>query len=545
VGRFSLLLCWSCFAFGLGSNPASAAKLTASVDASPIGVEETTVVRLFLDLEPDEEASVFEGVFDLNQTNLAVVIDETTLATGPTWESALCSVHFQSSKMLCSMTSENLGGRRLLVEFIVATLDLGTLRIRVSDSAPLLLQKDIEGPPFLEDVPLDNLPGEILASIPVAPALGDPGLLDLGAEFSALDASSDASVIVGGELRAILWENGVSLDLGVLPDVEGVLCGFSGMPSCEATAQGVSDTGVVVGESDSADDKREAFRWQAGTIEGLGFLEPEHNRSSARSISSSGSVIVGMSVREEPDPGDSSGDTMLRLGEPVVWAAGAITGLGVFGDATFGDARSVSADGSIIVGENCDGTSCEAFRWESDSFQGLGLLPGGTSSTADAISADGHLIVGSGTNGSGQSEAILWNDGGTRALGFLAEDHDESRALAASNGFVIVGESGTAELGMTAFLWTPAAGLRTVSEVLTDLDVDAAGWEFERGTSISPDGSIVVGEGRNPDGEGAVWIAFLPEPSMLVCWPVLACGLGFLVALRSQVSSSEILLSEG
>lgn len=82
---------------------------------------------------------------------------------------------------------------------------------------------------------------------------------------------------------------------------------------------------------------------------------------------------------------------------------------GLGGNKSF--ARGISANGSIVVGENVFTSEYEAFRWTaSGSMEGLGDLPGGSFySYATAISADGTTIVGSSSSAVG-GEAFIWDE---------------------------------------------------------------------------------------------------------------------------------------
>jgi len=154
-----------------------------------------------------------------------------------------------------------------------------------------------------------------------------------------------------------------------------------------------ADGSIVVGVNEN-----EAFRWtqQTGMVS-LGYLGL---RSAANAVLADGSVVVG-----------NHGGRAFR------WTQGT-GGIGL-GDVEYiggGDAKGVSADGSIIVGVGSDWGM--AFHWTQktgmvslkETLIGAGLdVSGWTLSSANAISADGFTIVGNGTNPSGQSEAWVAN----------------------------------------------------------------------------------------------------------------------------------------
>jgi probable HAF family extracellular repeat protein len=141
-------------------------------------------------------------------------------------------------------------------------------------------------------------------------------------------------------------------------------------------------------------------------FQGLGDLPGGDFHSSARSISANGSVVVGRST-------SASGNEAFR------WtSSGGMVGLGDLPGGYFAScAYSVSADGSVIVGEGQATERTEAFGWENDVMTGLGDLPnGGFYSEAWSVSADGSVVVGESVSTSGD-EAFRWEGGGMIGLG--------------------------------------------------------------------------------------------------------------------------------
>jgi uncharacterized membrane protein len=89
-------------------------------------------------------------------------------------------------------------------------------------------------------------------------------------------------------------------------------------------------------------------------------------------------------------------------------------------------------------------------------------------------------------------------------------------AVAASwDGSVIVGSELT-DLGEErAFVWTEAGGARDLKLVLEEigLELEVTGWTLVSALDVSQDGTRIVGNGLNPDGEFEGWLAVIPEPS--------------------------------
>lgn len=287
-----------------------------------------------------------------------------------------------------------------------------------------------------------------------------------GAPFNssmAFDASEDGSVIVGQSnseegFRAFRWEDGVMEDLGVLPDDSG------------SGAYGVSDDGNVAVGFSNGGQGLEAVRWEAGDVEGLGRLEGGVN-SSARAVSADGSVVVGQSDREG-----------FNVEEAFRWEDGTMEGLGYLAETAFTSwAYDVTVDGSIVVGMSQsdypdeDEGGDEAFLWEAeaDSMIGLGDLPGGfLSSWAQGVSGDGSVVVG-------QSST----------------EDDEGNPLT------------------EAFIWTQEEGMRSLKDVLEeDYGLDLTAWALQEAIAVSNDGTVIVGNGTNPDGDSEGWRAELPSP---------------------------------
>jgi uncharacterized membrane protein len=134
-------------------------------------------------------------------------------------------------------------------------------------------------------------------------------------------------------------------------------------------------------------------------------------------------------------------------------------------------ARAVSSDGSVVVGETGSWGSSEAFRWsQSQGIQLLGVLDGYSSSEAAAVSGDGALVVG-------------YSSG-------LKNDKFTSRA----------------------FIWDSVRGMREIQSILkSQYDLDLPGWTLDEATAISSDGTAIVGEGTNPQGNRQAWIVRITE----------------------------------
>ena len=108
-------------------------------------------------------------------------------------------------------------------------------------------------------------------------------------------------------------------------------------------------------------------------------------------------------------------------------------------------AFGVSADGLVVVGWSDDDVITKAFRWtELGGMEDLGGLPGIFEDTeARSTSADGSVIVGYSESGHNNlPEAFRWTSGGMVGLGFLPGIDFRSYAYdVSSDGLVVVGRA--------------------------------------------------------------------------------------------------------
>lgn len=231
----------------------------------------------------------------------------------------------------------------------------------------------------------------------------------------ATTISDDGQTVAGfrfevqSSMEAWQWRGGDRIPLGDLQVDPNFI---------SSIANGISGDGsTIVGGAVATPYLNQAFRWSEGQMSGLGYLRdkiipdpifPEfllYPESTANATSYDGSVIVGNSA---------SYNTRLFETEAFRWEDGVMIGLGDLpGGLFYSDARSVSADGSIIVGTGVMEGGHRAFIWDElhgmrlleDVLIGMGLdLQGWKLTTATDISADGSVIVGFGINPNGVGE---------------------------------------------------------------------------------------------------------------------------------------------
>lgn len=180
-------------------------------------------------------------------------------------------------------------------------------------------------------------------------------------------------------------------------------------------------------------------------------------------------------------------------------AAPSFVALGYLPDDYDSYAQSVSADGSVVVGESGRAQHFEGFRWTQGAMTGLGFLhESGNRGYALGVSGDGSVVVGgSGSSGSIAEEAFRWTkEEGLVGLGKLSSELGGSLAFAVSaDGAVVVGGS-SSELGPQAFRWTAAEGMVGLG--------DLAGGIFQsQAWAVSADGNVVVGYGATESRDEA------------------------------------------
>ncbi len=309
---------------------------------------------------------------------------------------------------------------------------------------------------------------------------------------SAIDISEDGTAVLGNSdeglnMIAFHWRDGVMTSLGHFPDDPIMLSEASGISADGAVAAGVGISG----------NGTEGFRWSGGPLVGLGDLAGGFFYSHAFEISGDGNVIVGLSRTDEGD-------------FPFRWEDGVMTNLSedFDGDAPDGYARSISNDGQVIIGDISTTMGTRMFRWQSGVMEAITNPPGGAVASARSLSADGSVIVGHAAIAPGHVEAFRWEASAYQFLGDLPGGAVDSRAIDVSaDGSVIVGVSNGSN-GPAPFIWDGAHGMRNLDDVLRlRLKLDLDGWTLSEAVGVSGDGRTIAGKGLNPSGKPEAWIA--------------------------------------
>ena len=217
-----------------------------------------------------------------------------------------------------------------------------------------------------------------------------------------------------------------------------------------------------------------------GRIQRLGLLRGGL-WSNARTISADGEVIVGCAT----DGQNQNARTA------VMWKNGKIKSLGLLYDGSWSEARDISADGKIVVGWAGDGQNNEStsVMWRDGKIQPLGFLHDGRWSIAEAISADGKVIVGCATDGQNQNArtSVIWRDGKIQSLGFLDGGYWSGATDTSADGKIIAGWAGDKDNKPTAVIWN---GEKTVP--LTNYQFNQPHDYLEKVMAVSRDGGDFI-----------------------------------------------------
>lgn len=332
-----------------------------------------------------------------------------------------------------------------------------------------------------------------------------------------------------------------------------------------STARAVSlDGSTVIGESDARFDNEgfpkratsKPIRWNA--VEGLQLVVDEYGFT--MDLSQDGSVVthwyrdddgvaqfIRLSGEELTSLGfqglavSPDGNTIMGMGEKdwdekYRWtAAGGTERLNlpfpIGAESSY--VNEVSNDGESFFGNLLEypGGEPQHLTYLRTPENGLQILPEfemGQAENPDAIqsifgyaaSDDFQFVVGQAwLDGESQTaHAFRWSaQGGMEDLGVLAGS-DGSRARGVSrDGSIVIGTAGDNACGNCpdpefAFIWDEQQGMRDLRTVLMseyDLANELTNWQLEFANSISADGTVIVGDGINPDGHREGWIVDL------------------------------------
>jgi uncharacterized repeat protein (TIGR03803 family)/probable HAF family extracellular repeat protein len=335
----------------------------------------------------------------------------------------------------------------------------------------------------------------LILTLAVAPTMGASfqGLGDFaGGDFDSLaqSVSADGSVIAGygttaSGIQAFRWTAATGMvSLGNLPDGSLVM----------SAAYDVSADGTtVVGSGDPGGgwDTHKGWRWTQSTgMIAMGSLNGAA-RSEAFGVSTDGSVIVG-----------DGGQQAFRWTQST-----GMVGLGYLAGYPYSRLVASSADCSVAAGSgyNASWTLEQSFRWtQAGGIVSLGNFSGGGYNFPNAMSPDGTVIAGTGHDSTGYP-AYRWTQStGMVRLGQLAGKTTTHPLGVTNNGAIIVGGAyaNSDQTTCRAFIWDSGHGIRDLKTVLqSEYGIDLTGWTLTVAYGITPDGSVIVGQGTNPSGQ--------------------------------------------
>ncbi|MFT4540686.1 MAG: putative membrane protein [Planctomycetota bacterium] len=287
----------------------------------------------------------------------------------------------------------------------------------------------------------------------------------------------------------------------------------SGTPGGRAYAVS-GDGAVIVGATDFEVEGDASFIWRRnGSFAALDTVRGSY-RSEALAVSQDASVIVGKSHFS------GSYVSFPSHKEGIVWIDGRERATGLFPGGFQSEARGVSGDGRIVVGQalRSKEEGQTAFRWTVEQgLVSLGDLPGGYHfSRANDASHDGSVIVGYGTISfdfatfAVDHRACRWTASGVEELPAVPNTYLSEAVAVTPDGQTAVGWA-RAPGDNRAAIWDPIHGGRDIVTVMEASGVDMSDWKMTHATAVSADGHVVVGYGlRTSLGTREAFRAYLP-----------------------------------
>jgi probable HAF family extracellular repeat protein len=204
-------------------------------------------------------------------------------------------------------------------------------------------------------------------------------LTDLGFDNARATAINDRGQVVVRNIVApwhtVVWDNGVSTDLGALGDF---------------VASASNAKGQILGQTETASGKIRAALWDNGVLRDLGSLDG--GESYPRALNDRGQVIGRSSFAI------SSTDFQLR---GFLWESGVMRNLGTLGDAD--STPSAVNDLGHVVGAS----GGNAFVWKNGHMGVLPTLPG--CRVTGAVDLNDHdQIIGVCYTSTGPTQALMW-----------------------------------------------------------------------------------------------------------------------------------------
>lgn len=312
----------------------------------------------------------------------------------------------------------------------------------------------------------------------------------------------------GGQRHAFVYSGGVMTDLGLLSTDHD-----------NSTATDINDSGVIVGYSGKGASFR-PFMIRNGTIELLG----NDVYGQANGINNSGQV-VGISIFHDD------------VTSAFLWSeAAGMTDIGAqLGSFVYSDAYGLNESGQV-VGVTAPGWVDRGFLWDNGVTSRLDdLVEGEGGSRAYRINNLGQ-VVGESWDDSFRPRAALWQGSAITDLGVLPNGSDSSWAYGINDSGIAVGTSYIGPPGAAssnrAFIWDSVNGMRDLNDLL---DSSGSGWVLGGARDVNSTGQIAAW-GFYQGGEmHAVLLSprAVPEPGTLTMLLGLG-GMGLVAVWRRR-----------
>jgi probable HAF family extracellular repeat protein len=326
--------------------------------------------------------------------------------------------------------------------------------------------------------------------------VSDTGLVSGYAENGQVDPTTNFP-----EVRAVLWLNGVPIDLGTLGGNASVGSGVNNLGQVAGAALNrVSDpwAGAFYDYSYlpfAGSTQTHAFLWQFGAIRDLGTLGgPDSQASSVNE----GGQVAGYSFTNAT----ANETTGIPTIGPFLWAKGSMRDLGTLG-GTIGLATGLNNLGQVIGQSDLAGDATfHPFLWNGHTMLDLKTL-GGANGEAIWINDAGQVAGWADLNVSPEAhDAFLWENGNMKDLGTVDGDPC-STAYGLNSLGQVVGNSGDGSgypgcgPKLHAFLWENGGPAVDLDALFAPLP---SGLELHGACCINDQGEI-LGFGLLPNGD--------------------------------------------
>jgi uncharacterized membrane protein len=348
-----------------------------------------------------------------------------------------------------------------------------------------------------------------------------------GGDTFASQISANGSIVAGYATAAprcaTLWTNGVGAVVpnggnGLTTSADfGQVAGLSGDASVFTVMSRIPSAGPI--------DAFRAHYWTP-TAQFQAFADPSANEVifDGGYVNTDGTYFAVNSSSMEAALGGNPGDlTLGNARRAYRWSlAGGYESLGSFTGNDTLQAKGISGDGNIIVGQdfipqtqNSARSRSVAFTWRPGSglsqLPDLSSAPAGSSNSANSvalgISRDGSTIVGQSRGNDGFSQAVYWRGGTVTGLGFLSgatptdvffsSDNATSAQAASADGSVIVGFSFKNFGADRAWRWTAASGMQDLNLFAANAGINLDGFVLTDALDISDNGQYITGNSFN------------------------------------------------